>query len=133
MIRRLLTLIGCCTAFWAIASLVAQRIWGAPAAAYAGIAMTLCLVPAIATLCWANWALRQTADQQFTMLLGGTGVRVFVVLIGAFILNQSVPYLQQPATPTFLMWVLMSYMVTLIAETALTLSAQPAKTTDQPA
>jgi hypothetical protein len=67
------------------------------------------------------------------MLLGGTGVRVFVVLIGAFILNQSVPYLQQPATPTFLMWVLVSYMFTLIAETALTLSAQPANTTDQPA
>ena len=133
MIRRLLTLIGCCTAFWAIASLVAQRVWGAPAAAFAGIAMALCLIPAIATLCWANWALRQSADHQFTMLLGGTGLRMFVVLIGAFVLNQSIPYLYQPATPTFLMWVLVSYMFTLVAETALTLSAQPAKTTDQPA
>jgi hypothetical protein len=106
-----------------IASLIARNIWGGPTVAYSAIAMALCLIPTSATLCWANWAAKQPNDQQFTMLLGGTGVRLFVVLGGAFFLHQALPFLHQQEMPSFWMWVLVCYMFTLAVETGLSVSS----------
>src|SRR4029077_15914165 len=115
VIRRLVLLIASCFAFWAIASLLAHNIWGGPAIAYSAIAMAICLGPAAATLCWTHWAAKQAPDQQLTVLLGGTGLRLFAVLLGAFVLYSSIPFLHQDVMPLFWTWVLASYMVTLTA------------------
>ena len=79
-----------------------------------------------ASFAWAAWAYRQPIEKQLAMVLGGTGVRLFVVLGGAYALNSSVPYLREHETPGFLAWVLVFYLFTLMLETALSVSSRPA-------
>jgi len=127
VIRRLALLIAGTTVFWALLALVAQPMWGADSVVQSAVAAGMCLVPAAATFVWAAWAYRQSADKQFTMVLGATGVRIFVVLAGAFALYTSVPYFRQDIAPGFLVWVGIFYLFTLALETALALSGRPAE------
>ena len=113
-------------AFWALLALPARFIWGDSALTVSAVAAVLCLVPAAATFVWAAWAYRQPIEKQLAMVLGGTGVRLFVVLGGAYALNSSVPYLREHETPGFLAWVLVFYLFTLMLETALSVSSRPA-------
>src|SRR5437588_221513 len=80
-------------AFWLLLALPARRLGGGDAAVvYSGTALALCLVPAVVTLLWAGWALDKSPEQQLTLVLGGTGMRLFVVLGSAWALFASVPY-----------------------------------------
>lgn len=125
MIRRQLLLIAGSLAFWVLVAIPARLLWGDAAAAYSAVALVLCLVPTSLTLFWADWAYRQPADQQFTMVLGGTGLRLFLVLVGAFALYRLVPFFQDQETPGFLLWVLIFYLFTLALETVLSVAARP--------
>jgi hypothetical protein len=126
VIRHLVLLIGGTTVFWALWALLAYAVWGGDSVVHSAIAAGLCLVPAAATFVWAAWAYRQSADKQLTMVLGATGVRLFVVLAGAFLLYTSFPYFRQDVGPGFLIWVGIFYLFTLALETVLTLTARPA-------
>ena len=57
------------------------------------------------------------------MLMGGTGLRLFVVAGGAYGLYQTVPFFAAHAG--FLMWVGVFYLVTLALETGLSLAGRP--------
>ena len=124
MTRRLLYLFGASAAFWLLVALPARHLGGGDAAvAYSGTALLLCLVPAVATLLWAGWALDKSPEQQLTMVLGSTGLRLFVVLGAAWALFASVPYYREHGG--FWAWLLVFYLFTLALEMALLLAGRP--------
>ena len=125
MTRRLLYLFGASAAFWLLVALPARHLGGGDAAvAYSGTALALCLVPGVVTLLWAGWALDKSPEQQLTLVLGGTGMRLFVVLGAAWALFASVPYFREHNG--FWAWLLVFYLFTLALEMALLLAGRPA-------
>jgi hypothetical protein len=131
--RRIGLLIGGTLAFWGLAVL-ACRIFGGPEGwsdtvlVYSGVACALCLVPTTLTLAWASHALRQAPEQQLVMVMGGTGIRLFGVLLGALVLfNLEIGgehYFQKGQG--FWTWVLLFYLVTLALEMTLMIVGRPA-------
>ena len=130
MIRRFSVLIGGSLAFWLLVALPARAMWGDSAIVYSATALALCLVPAVLTLAWATWATTQPGDKQLTMLLGGTGLRLFGVAFGAFALVQWIPYFRKYETPGFLTYLAIFYVFTLILETILTVAGRSASGRD---
>jgi hypothetical protein len=88
------------------------------------LALALCLVPSLATLAWVSWSARQAPEQQLTAALGGTGLRMFVVLGAGLFLSLSVPFLRQHAL-AFWIWTLVYYLGTLALEIVILVRAQP--------
>jgi len=126
--RRVLFLVSGSLLFWLLASLpfrmlADDRDAGDAAVVYAGTAVLLCLVPTSLTLLWSSHALKQAPEQQLTAVLGGTGLRIFGVLLAGFALFQWVPYFREYAG--FLTWLLVSYLVTLALEMTLLLAGRP--------
>lgn len=130
MIRRLSLLVGGSLAVWIVAVLPARYLWGDPVVVYSGVAVLLCLVPTSITLVWATRTLRASPQQLLIMVLGGTGVRVFAVLAGAIALKGLVPFFRD--SDSFLIWVLVFYLVTLGFELALVLTGLPEISGDPP-
>ena len=126
MTRRLLVLIGGSLAFWVLIAIPARAAWGDSAVVYSATALGLCLGPAALTLAWASWAANQPADKQMTMVLGGTGVRLFAVAFGAFALVRLVSYFREYETPGFWAYLAVFYLFTLLLETILTVAGRPA-------
>jgi len=123
VIRRLLLLFGGCAAFWLLVGLPARRLGGGDAAlVFLGTALLLCLVPAIVTLVWGEWALRQAPDKQLILVLGGGGVRMAFVLLSGWVLYLWAPYYQRQAG--FLIWLLVGYLFTLTVDIALLVSRE---------
>lgn len=124
MIRRLLVLVGGCAAFCLLVGLPARHLGGGDSAlVFLATGLALCLLPAIVTLLWGERALRQSADQQLVLVLGGTGVRMAFVLLAGWTLYQYVPYYQQQAG--FLIWLAVGYLFTLALDMTLLLAARP--------
>jgi len=124
VIRRLVFLVGGCAAFALLVGLPARHLGGGDAAVvFIGTALLLCLVPAIVTLLWGERALHQTPDKQLILVLGGTGVRMFFVLLSGGALFQWVPYYQGQAS--FLIWLLVCYLFTLALDMMLLLVGRP--------
>lgn len=124
MIRRLAVLIGTTAAVWVLAALPAKYWIGPEALVTSGVAALLCLVPTSATLLWAGWALDRAPEQQLAMVLGGTSVRMFGVLAGAWALQRWVPYFQEQTG--YWGWILVFYLLTLALEMALILTGRSA-------
>lgn len=124
MIRRLLFWLGACAAFCLLVGLPARHLGGGDRAlVFIATALALCLAPACATLLWGEWALRQSADKQLVMVMGGTGVRMAFVLLAGWALYQYVPYYCQQAA--FLIWLGVCYLFTLALDITLLLSDRP--------
>jgi threonine/homoserine/homoserine lactone efflux protein len=124
VIRRVLFLIGGCAAFWLLVGLPARHLGGGDRAlVFLGTALLLCLAPAVATLVWGERALRRSADNQLVMVLGGTGVRMLLVLLAGWTFNQYIPFYQQQ--PSFLIWLAVGYLFTLGLEMVLLLAGRP--------
>src|SRR4051794_29235589 len=126
--RRVLFLIGSSLLFWLLTSLpfrmlAGDRDAGDAAVVYAGTAVLLCLIPTSLTLLWSSYALKQAPEQQLTAVLGGTGLRIFGVLLMGFALYRWVPYFQK--YPGFWPWLLVSYLVTLALEMTILLAGRP--------
>jgi hypothetical protein len=121
--KRVGLLIAATLAVWGVAVYPAWYQWGEPAVVYSSVAAVLCLLPTAATMLWAGWAYRQTPEQQLLMVLGGTGVRMGLVLGAGLILNTFVPYFQQQL---FWVWLLVFYLLTLALEMILVVKGQPA-------
>ena len=129
--RRVLFLVGGSLMFWLLASLpfrilAEDRAAGDAAVVYAGSAVLLCLIPTTLTLLWSSCALKQAPEQQLTAVLGGTGIRIFVVLLAGFALFQWVPYFRE--YPGFWTWLLVSYLITLALEMTILLAGRPTET-----
>jgi hypothetical protein len=114
--RRVGILIAGALLLWAAAAYPGRLLGGDAALVYSGVAVGLCLLPTVFTLFWADWASRQTPEQQLTMILGGTGVRMVIVLGVGLLLYILVPYFQQQS---FWLWLLIFYLFTLGLEMVL--------------
>jgi hypothetical protein len=125
--RRLTLLTVGVVGLWLILALPAGRIWGEGALVCSAIAGVLCLVPAGITLIWTARSLDRPADQQLILMLGGTGVRMFVVLAASLLLYRLIPYLQE--RPSYWIWVLIFYLFSLALEMTLVLSGRPVENT----
>ncbi len=135
MNRALQFLVGGTLLFGAAVSYPAYRLGGEVSLATAALAGLLCLLPTSATLLWAGWALDQSPTRQLAMLLGGTGLRMAVVLGAGLALSPFYPGVvihglqivlgaswepSRLATITTLwLWLLVFYLVTLALEVAI--------------
>ena len=125
--RRLLVFAGVGVGLWLVLLAPAWWWYGDLAFLQSGVALALSLVPAVATLIWANYAAKNSAESQLLAALGGSGVRMGIVLgVGAFL------YFQYPETfsAAFLGWLLVFYLVFLALE--ITLVLRPGKTPATP-
>jgi hypothetical protein len=123
VIRRLAWLIAGTLGLWALAAYPAQRFAGDGALLYTIVASALCLVPAAGTLVWFEWARKQSTEQQLLSILGGTGLRMIIVLGGGLALYTLVPFFGRSS---FWICVLLFYLFTLIFEIVLLIGTQPA-------
>jgi hypothetical protein len=125
---RVLLLIVGCLACWVLVALPARALLedveqARRVIAYSGVALLLCLVPAVATLCWARRSLDRSPQEVLAAVLGGTGIRLFATLLAAWALTQSVPFF---GDGSFLYWLLGAYLFTLTLEMTLLLAGRPA-------
>jgi hypothetical protein len=121
VIKRIAYFIGGCITLWVVLAIPARRIWGDTAAVHAGVALLLCLVPTTLTLLWSAWARGRSPEQQLIATLGGTGVRLFMVMTAALVLYQFVPFFREQAG--FWAWLLVFYLFTLAFEVVLLVTA----------
>jgi hypothetical protein len=124
----LLLLLAGSLACWVLVSLPARALLDDPDSVYrvigySGAALLLCLVPTAATLLWASAALSRSPEMQLAAVMGGTGVRLFSVLLAGWVLHQWVPFFQDPS---FWTWLLIAYLYTLALEMTLLLVGRPA-------
>lgn len=122
MRRRLGVLIAGVLAGWIVLVYPARLLAGDPGAVFATVAALLCLVPTALTLVWGEWAFGGRPGQQLFLALGGTGLRMALVLGVGLPLFVFVPYFHQPA---FWVFVLVFYLYTLLLETLLVLTVTP--------
>jgi hypothetical protein len=124
VIQRLLLLLGGSIAFWLLVALPARHLGGGDAAVvFSGTAILLCLVPMAVTLLWGEYALKRSPDQQLILVLGGTGLRMALVLVGGWTLYQWVPYYH--GHESFLLWLVVAYLFTLALDMTLLLAGRP--------
>jgi hypothetical protein len=90
---------------------------------YSGTALLLCTIPSVLTLWWARRSLDQSPDQQLMAVLGGTGLRMFSVLLAGWLLTMQMPYFKHA---TFWTWLLLAYLFTLALEITLLLVGRTA-------
>jgi len=117
-------LFGASLAFWLLAGLPARLLGGGDAAlVHSGTALLLCLVPMALTLVWGGWALSRGPEEQLVLVLGGTGLRMFLVLAAGWALYTWAPYYRDQVA--FLIWLLVCYLFTLALDLALLLGGRP--------
>ncbi len=127
MIGRLFVLYGGVLAFWVLIALPARALLedgdeSARVIAYCGTTLLLCMIPTTLTLWWGRRALEQSPDQQLAAVMGGTGIRLFAVLVAAWALWSNIGFYQQSS---FWNWLLIAYLFTLALEITLLLMGRP--------
>jgi len=117
--RSLGLLVGGSLTFWLVVAYPAWLLGGEAAVVFSAVAGLLCLVPTAATLLWCLWASREAPEQRLLAVMGGTGVRLVVVLGAGMALFHALPYFHYP---TFWIWVIVFYLFTLTLEVGLILT-----------
>src|SRR5690606_11321097 len=87
------------------------------------VALAVCLIPSVATLLWSSWGFKQSPEQQLTIVLGGTGIRMFFVLGVGLIVSLSIGFIREHAL-FFWAWILILYLYTLGLEMFILLRSQ---------
>ena len=118
MTRRVGLLLAGSLLFWGLVAYPAYLLGGKKGLVWSAVASGLCLVPAMGTMVWAEWAFRKSPEHYLFMVLGGTGVRMFAVLGGVVALQMNLPYFRQSG---FLLWVGLFYFASLALEIGLML------------
>jgi hypothetical protein len=125
MMRQLGLLVAGSAFLWLLLALPAWLLAGPSGLVDTTVACCLCLVPMTATLLWCQWAQNGSPEQQLAAVMGGTGVRLLVVILGSVGLFLAVEALQRPA---FLIWVVVFYLASLALEVTLVVRRQDAQT-----
>jgi len=107
---------------WLVVVIPCRLWWGDLMAVYSLIACLVCVIPAAFTLWWSCSVQERSPNDLIVPALGGTGIRLLVVLAASWALLQMVPFLQQE--PGFLSWVVFFYLLTLVLETTFLLMGQ---------
>ncbi|HKI31292.1 MAG TPA: hypothetical protein VKA46_05460 [Gemmataceae bacterium] len=117
MIKGLLYLVVGTVAFWGLVTFPARLLWPeAPTFDWSTAAAGLCLVPTALTLVWTSRAYKGRPEQQLLAVMGGTAVRLVVVIAGGMILFLSVERFQKQR---FWIFVIVYYLFTLALEMTL--------------
>jgi threonine/homoserine/homoserine lactone efflux protein len=124
MMRSVVTLVLGAALFWGLVAVPARHLLGGELTyVYSGTALLMCLIPGVVTLVWAGWSARHDPQQLPLVVLGATGVRMFGVLIAAWLLVQNVPLYREEGG--FLYWLIVCYLFTLALEMYVLLSGRP--------
>lgn len=122
-------------ACWLVLAYPAWRWGGEATLAFSAVAGLLCLVPSSATLVWAWRAQRGVPEEQLIAVLGGTAVRMGVVVAAGMAIYHGFPYFHHQS---FWLWVIAFYLFTLTLEMSLLLTrhrrdaARPGDTQGRP-
>jgi hypothetical protein len=114
-VRRLGFLVAGSLLLWLAVVYPARQLGGDEAVFLSAVALALCLVPAAATMAWALRA-GTSPESQLLMILGGTGVRMGIVLGGGLLLTRLFPDYFPAA---FWIWLVVFYLFTLALEMTL--------------
>lgn len=121
--RRLGLMLAAPLAFWVLLAVPVKHLADDDSAwPLSGVALLMCLVPAVITFVVGQRLLRSDPQQGPIILLGATGVRMFAVLAVALILMTTFPLFAQGR---FLVWLLVFYFFTLALEMSLLLTGRP--------
>jgi hypothetical protein len=83
---------------------------------FSAVAAALCLVPMLATLLWAEISLGGAPEQVLAAVMGGTALRMVVVVGIGMVLYYKVPGFE---SASFWLWILGFYLWTLGVEVLL--------------
>lgn len=108
-------------AFWAAVALPAYRLGGSAAFVYSLVALALCAVPTAALVYWTAQGGRRSPEETLLLVLGGSGLRMGVVLGAGLMLHLTLPYFQRVS---FWLWLLVFYLYVLALEVYLVLTEQ---------
>jgi hypothetical protein len=111
--RQVVQLIIATVVAWVVLVIPSRLALGEPAVPQSGVAALICLVPTTLTLIWSNWALGRSPEHQLAAVMGGTGIRMLVVLILGLTVYLLAPLFRDIA---FWTWLLAFYLFTLTAE-----------------
>jgi hypothetical protein len=131
MMRQLGQLWAASVLLWLVLAIPAWLLGQEQACIDSAVAVLLCLLPMSATLWWCHRAFAGSPEAQLAAVMGGSGVRLVVVLPASIGLFFAVEALQRPA---FLIWVVVYYLATLALEVVLIMrwqnavAAAPART-----
>jgi len=144
-VKRALQLLVAGTLVFGLAvSFPAYRLGGEVGLVTAALAGLLCLLPTTVTLLWAGWAQEQSPERQLVMVLGGTGVRMVVVLGAGLLMSPHYPAVviavlrevlgflgnlnwtpaHEPTITAWWGWILAFYLVTLALEVGILVAAR---------
>jgi hypothetical protein len=121
VLRSLGLLVGGSLAFWLVVAYPAWLLGGSTALVFSAVAGLLCLVPTAATMLWCLRAALGAPEQQLLATMGGTVVRLVVVLGAGMALFHTLPYFHDRR---FWLWVIVYYLLTLTLEVALVVARQ---------
>ena len=113
-------LAGATILLWAVLCYPGYLLRGELGLLHGGVALGLCLVPALGTLAWATWP-GTTPENRVVALLGGSGVRMLVSLGGGFLLYKGLP---EWFPDSFWIWMGVFYLFVLVMEVTLVLRMQ---------
>src|SRR5262249_10512901 len=101
-------------------AILSRYVWpDVPIPFYSLVAAALCLVPAVVTMMWANRTENRNSDNALLVVLGGTVVRMTLVLAVSLLLFYTVPIF---ARMSFWIVILVFYLFTLALEITLLVS-----------
>ena len=100
---------------WLAVLFPAYKLGGDEAIFLSAVALALCLIPAVATMAWALRA-DTSPESQLLMILGGTGVRMGIVLGGGLLLTRLFP---EHFPAAFWIWLVVFYLFILGLEMTL--------------
>jgi hypothetical protein len=118
--KKIYTLIVATLAFGAAGALASRFVWpDVPIPLFCLVAAGLCLAPTVATLIWTSRTSNRQPEELLLLVLGGTAVRMVIVLGVGLLLYSTVPVFERMS---FWIVVLVFYLVTLGLEIALLVS-----------
>lgn len=119
MSARVLVFVLVTLVFWLLVVLPARWLGGGDLAVIqGGTAALLCLIPGVVAMVLAE-LVKDQPNQQVTVALASTSLRMFFVLGATFLLAQAMPVYY--GVVSFWIWVLVFYLFTLAVETFLLL------------
>jgi hypothetical protein len=121
MMRQLGILLGSMAVLWLLLALPARWIWGDVVLLHSVVALSLCALPAAASLAWANVGLKHSPEMLMFQVLGATGLRMAFVLGVGLALYLGLP---DHFSEVFWVWVLVFYMFSLFVEVCLVVRAK---------